>query len=134
MTTLGYRLNNPGNLRDFGITWKGKIGAQAGFCQFDTMENGVRACARNVHTLWIKYKTIREIISTYAPPSENNTEAYIKAIVAATGVAEDAPIDLNDHSFLFNWLRMQFRQEIGADAVEIADDVIRAGIIDALGE
>ena len=33
------------------------------------------------------------MISRYAPPTENNTEAYISRLCRATGIDRDAPLD-----------------------------------------
>lgn len=38
--------------------------------------------------------TLSEAISTWAPPSENNTAAYIAAVCKDCGVSPDAPIAL----------------------------------------
>lgn len=46
-------------------------------------------------TYRVKYglKTIRQMISRYAPPSENHTEAYIAAVCDWTGIGEDENLD-----------------------------------------
>lgn len=80
--TLGEKLNNPLNIRNVdGQNWKGQIGKKAGFCEFQTVWWGVRAAM----LILKKYRkrglvTIEQIISTWAPSSENDTEAYIKFI------------------------------------------------------
>lgn len=80
--TLGEKLNNPLNIRNVdGQNWIGQIGKKAGFCEFQNVWWGVRAAMM----ILSKYRkrglvTIEKIISTWAPPSENDTEAYIKYI------------------------------------------------------
>lgn len=80
--TLGEKLNNPLNIRNVdGQNWKGQIGKKAGFCEFKHVWWGVRAAMM----ILSKYRkrglvTIEQIISTWAPPSENATEAYINFI------------------------------------------------------
>lgn len=80
--TLGEKLNNPLNIRNVdGQNWIGQIGKKAGFCEFQNVWWGVRAAMM----ILSKYRkrglvTIEQIISTWAPPSENDTEHYIKYI------------------------------------------------------
>ena len=60
--------NNIFNIRKgLGAKWQGETGARKGFVEFETREYGIRA--------WI---VVRAIITRYAPPNENQTEAYIK--------------------------------------------------------
>jgi hypothetical protein len=44
-------------------------------------------------------RSIRQIISRWAPPVENNTNAYVRAVAADTGLDADQPLDLHrfDH-------------------------------------
>jgi hypothetical protein len=74
----GLRNNNPGNLRA-GCLWIGYVGADPdGYAQFDTLEHGVRALTRDLLTKMRRgLVTIRDIITTYAPATENPTQSYI---------------------------------------------------------
>ena len=59
------------------------IQQDASFCQFETMEYGWRAAFYLLtRTYYHKYRlyTIRDIISRWAPPSENDTGAYIQNV------------------------------------------------------
>ena len=47
---LGLRNNNPGNIRDMGICWEGKIGSNKGFVVFNDVAWGIRAMIVNFHT------------------------------------------------------------------------------------
>lgn len=40
--------------------------------------------------------TLRGMISRWAPPSENRTEAYIRAVADDTGLDPDKPLDTRD--------------------------------------
>lgn len=83
MASLGLRNNNPLNIRFSPMNvWRGQIGSNRGFCVFDQMENGYRAAFVLLHN-YVKrgYDTVREIVSRWAPASENDTEAYIRIIV-----------------------------------------------------
>lgn len=98
MTTspLGLLNKNPGNLRAVdGVTWQGQIGVDAhGFCIFDTAENGLRALCKNLVIYHTRYalSTVRGIVTRWAPPSENNTNAYVTAVANAIGRAPDATL------------------------------------------
>ena len=51
-----------------------------------------------LHTYRVRHglRTIREMISRWAPPSENHTEAYIRAVAADTGIGPDEALDTLD--------------------------------------
>lgn len=107
MTTQprGIRNNNPGNIR-WGDPWQGLVPTakrtDRAFCQFTKPTFGIRALAR----VLINYKdkhnisTIREVISRWAPPNENNTDAYISAVAAKVGIYENTVIDLHEYKIL----------------------------------
>ena len=80
---------NPGNLRPSG--------SATGFQQFKTPEEGISAVDKNLQSYGKKgINTLRGVISTWAPPSENDTNAYIKNASQRIGIDPDAPIDLSD--------------------------------------
>ena len=92
--TLGELNNNPPNIRKVpGTHWKGELpsiqGGDGGgsFVQFTTLEHGIRAAYQILDTYRRKYKAvcIDDIISRWAPPSENDTEAYIRSVCTLTG-------------------------------------------------
>ena len=92
----GLRNNNPGNLERNGITWQGlsKNQTDSRFCQFDSMVYGCRSLIKTLMTYVNKRKcrTIRDIINRWAPPVENNTEAYIKFV--SNTINKDPNIEL----------------------------------------
>jgi hypothetical protein len=97
--TRGVRNNNPGNL-DQGTAWEGLAPVQTDprFCVFTTPEYGIRALTtvlltyQTVHNL----RTIRTMITRWAPPIENDTLAYINFVAGRVGVSPDTVIDLHD--------------------------------------
>ena len=97
MLPRGIRNHNPLNIRRNGKDqWKGLADYQqdAAFCQFKSLEFGWRAAFYLLtRTYYHKYRlyTIRGIISKWAPPSENKTEAYIANVSALTGILPDEP-------------------------------------------
>ena len=84
MANLGVINNNPLNIRyNLSTKWKGQAGANKGFCVFTDMVYGYRAAIVLLCNYQRKgYDTIRKIITRWAPPSENNTKAYISAVLA----------------------------------------------------
>ena len=72
--------NNIFNIRKGPKAWKGETGANKGFVEFESREYGIRAWIVLMRTYRQKHRcaTVRAIITRFAPPSENNTQAYIK--------------------------------------------------------
>ena len=94
----GIRNNNPGNI-EFRPTnaWRGQTGSDGRFATFATPEAGIRALAIDVGTKYSRgLNSVQAIISAYAPPSENDTTAYVARIARQLGVAPTARIDVND--------------------------------------
>ena len=90
----GLRNNNPLNIRRSGDKWQGLkvLQEDKAFFQFSEMKWGWRAAFRLLcHTYYGKYKlrTIRDIITRWAPPKENNTEAYIRRVTDRIGIGPD---------------------------------------------
>ena len=92
----GYRLCNPGNIRKSTDVFQGEIipSKDKDFKQFQTMAHGYRAMFKLLSTYYRAYslKTIRQLISRWAPRNENNTQAYVSLVASYTGIAEDAPL------------------------------------------
>ena len=94
MEPRGIRNNNPLNIRRSGDNWQGLSALQEDreFCQFETMAYGWRAAFVILcKTYYGKYKlkTIRALITRWAPPKENNTEAYIRRVTDYAGIGPD---------------------------------------------
>ena len=81
----GLRNNNPLNIRRSADRWEGarKEQTDKSFVQFETMAYGYRAAWKILQTYYETFRrnnqpfTVRNIISRWAPPNENDTEAYI---------------------------------------------------------
>lgn len=87
--------NNPFNLRKSNYRWLGKVTPKdAQFEHFDTMEHGVRAGIKTLITYVFRHHitTIRDIITRYAPSSENDTEKYIGFVSQFVGLLPDTDI------------------------------------------
>ena len=107
MEPRGIRNNNPLNIRRSKDKWQGQVNpsgngnvngngnnsspkGDAEFVQFYSMEYGWRAAFVILcRTYSGKYglKTIRDIVSRWAPAKENNTEAYIRHVSDYTGIS-----------------------------------------------
>jgi len=104
----GVRNNNPGNLRITTIAWKGKVpnaqNSDRSFEQFVDYAGvpghvwGIRAMFKDIYGDVMRdgQNTVRKLISTYAPPSENATQAYIAAVAKVLNKSPDAPIVTSD--------------------------------------
>ncbi len=123
MTSRGIRNHNPLNIRRSKDQWKGMTEAQndRAFVQFKSMEWGWRAAFQLLtRTYYHKYRlyTIRTIVRRWAPPTENNTEAYIANVSRLTGIDPDAPLGIPSVS-PSRWLMLGMAmaiQENGASA------------------
>ena len=102
MTARGIRNNNPGNLRepkDGGDHWDGERATDddKSFEEFDTPEHGIRALCKVLMNYYVKHdlKTVDGIIKRFAPPSENDTRAYVEVVCRRLGVLKDQEIRIS---------------------------------------
>ena len=124
--TRGIRNNNPLNIRRVaGTRWKGQSSFQGDkdFVQFERMEWGIRAAFVLLRTYAIKYKAncIQDIIHRWAPPSENDTEKYIKNVCLWSGLGGLQRLTEEDWPKL---VLAMARQECGA---LLSEDVVQKG-------
>lgn len=88
---------NPGNIRHSASRYRGEVrpSRDPAFKEFESIEWGYRAIFVTLNTYRRKYglTTIRGMISRWAPPSENSTEAYIRAVCDRTGLTAEELID-----------------------------------------
>jgi len=90
-----WRNNNPGNIiKGAWAQSKGAIGDDGRFAVFPTLEMGQQAKHDLLFAPGSKYAklSIAAAMNRYAPPSENNTQAYIQKIVQATGADPETPL------------------------------------------
>jgi hypothetical protein len=93
--TRSQRNNNPGNIVRSHIAWEGMAPGQSSdprFVVFTSAAYGFRAMARIIHGHWGERSTVAAIITHWAPPSENNTPAYIDRVCGHMGVTADTPL------------------------------------------
>ena len=66
--------------------WQGQTGSYKGFAQFENTDYSIRAGIKVLRSYNRRgIKTIRQIIETFAPATENDTERYIKSVCKWTG-------------------------------------------------
>ena len=98
--TRGVRNNNPGNIERGTDKWKGMVGDDGRFITFKSAPYGIRAMGiilKNYKKLY-GLDTIEGIINRWAPPSENNTESYIKSVEQKTGIKRNQKINMNNRN------------------------------------
>lgn len=114
----GIRNNNPGNIRDGNDKWQGlsKTDTDPEFCVFDAPTWGIRALAVLLINYQDKHKlrTVRAIINRWAPPNENNTDAYVNSVARAVDVEPDDRLDLHEYRYLCPIVEAIIRHENGA--------------------
>lgn len=74
---------NPLNIRYSCLNhWKGQTGRTNGFCDFTSYVFGIRAAAFLLMRSYRRAgcRTYAQLITRFAPPSENSTENYIKTV------------------------------------------------------
>lgn len=103
MRPRGERNHNPGNIRH-GEHWQGLAQQQTdpNFCQFVNPFFGIRALCKTLLTYQRKHgkRTIEDVLFRWAPPVENDTEAYIEHVAAQVGVKPREAISLEDVDML----------------------------------
>jgi len=98
--TRGVRNNNPLNIRK-GNNWQGELSPQsdAAFEQFSGMVWGLRAGFKVLKTYMQRAprcNTLADIINRWAPPSENDTQAYIDFVSRKTGIPPTMRLDFRE--------------------------------------
>lgn len=122
----GIRNNNPGNIERNKTPWRGLCADQSAdtrFCVFDAPEWGIRAMAKILLTYYTRYglNTVRGIVSRWAPPSENDTDAYVHAVAARLGVRTDERIDVHQRNVMTALIRAITAHENGTAYADTYD-------------
>lgn len=131
-----YRNNNFGNIgfaHQAGavIEKKNAYGEQR-FARWNTPEEGLRGTANQVMLYKTgksnsgKRETIDEIMDVFAPPSENNTEAYKRSLEAQLGVGRHDKVDWSDPEKMRNLVKALARVEGGGNIQMTDADIAKA--------
>lgn len=127
----GIRNNNPGNIR-WGDPWKGLVPKSERtddeFCQFVSPVWGIRAICKILQTYASSYgiTTVRGIVSRWAPPSENNTKAYVDSVCRQTGLRPHTIIHPKKYKEVLPLVRAIIRHENGEQPYTA--DTLRHGL------
>lgn len=146
----GERNNNPGNI-EAGADWQGLMAPENmtpaqrkedRFAVFEHPKWGVRAIARVLITYQDRRRaadgsridTVQEIIDRWAPPAENNTSAYVRAVRTAMGRDGDevVTVDVHDYDQIEPLVKAIIHHELGYQPYpdRVIDEGLRlAGIV-----
>ena len=135
MATRGMRNNNPGNIRK-GLNWLGLADKQTdpAFCQFKSMEYGVRAIGKLLMTYQSKHglRTIRGMINRWAPPQDHNdTTAYVNYVCRQLMVKPDDVINIKDEGTMEIVVSAIIHVENGYG---LQSEIVKKGVKMALGK
>jgi len=100
----GIRNHNPGNIEYNGTPWQGLAEPKSDgrFCRFEGPTWGIRAIARTLITYQDKHglENVYQMISRWAPPVENNVQAYSAHAEKALGVGPSTPINVHRYAVM----------------------------------
>lgn len=129
MTPRGERNHNPGNIRH-GEPWLGLSPLQqdANFATFTAAFFGIRALCKTLLSYQRKHgkKTIEQILFRWAPPVENDTDAYINAVAAEVGVGAKDEIQLYGNPGLLTKLAKAIIRHENGRCVYSDDEILKA--------
>ena len=116
MTPRGIRNNNPLNIR-IGNSWKGEVQypSDREFEQFISLFYGLRAAFYLLRRYMLRYHllTISEIVSRWAPETENATRAYITQVATYTGFPKDMILSWYEVGYMVPLVLAMARVECG---------------------
>lgn len=98
MKGLGWDGNNPGNLRDVRLPsgawwiWPVLEHTSGGFPKFPTLSDGFAALERDLGLKIERGMTLKQLITAWAPPVENQTDVYIKNVATWTEIDPGVPL------------------------------------------
>lgn len=117
----GLNNRNPGNIRISQTKYLGEVlpSQDKAFKQFTTMAYGYRAMFMLLYTYQKRHglNTLRRIINRYAPPTENDTDSYVKAVAHEVGISPDVGIDTLSKQTMTAVVAAMSRVENGVPAV-----------------
>lgn len=134
-TPRGIRNNNPGNIRHNSDPWQGLAERQSDveFFTFKDPIYGIRALARTLIAYQDKHslRSIRQILNRWAPPVENNTNAYVRAVATQTGFDADQSLDMHNFDQLKPLIEAIIQHENGQQPysdTQLTKGLVLAGV------
>lgn len=117
----GLRNCNPGNIRHSRSAFVGEVrpSRDAAFKQFESMAYGYRAMFVLLDSYRRRYglSNIRAMISRWAPPVENHTEAYIRLVAERSGIDDSTTLDTRSERDMIPVVAAMSEVENGVKAV-----------------
>jgi len=147
-TPRGLRNRNPGNIEHTtAYDWRGEVyppeeidgHRETRFCQFVDHVHGIRALAKILITYYRKRRaadgsaidTVQEVLERWAPPVENDTDAYAEYVRGVLEVNKGTIIDIDNLEVLARLVKAITQFENGV--MPYSDDTIQEGVVLALG-
>lgn len=108
----GIRNNNPGNI-EYGpvAAANGAIGHDGRFAIFPDMATGFRAQQAVMYNKAKNKQTLAQAITSYAPPGENDTAAYIANVSRLTGIQPNQQLDPSNANQIYMLARASTHSE-----------------------
>jgi hypothetical protein len=118
--TRGLRNNNPLNIEiSKNKPWKGEVrpSQDIRFAQFKTMAYGYRAAFKLLYNYQHLHgcEQLADFINRWAPPSENNTHAYINFVAERCRMADISKVDTKNEYQMCKIVAAMSRMENGIE-------------------
>ena len=135
----GTRNNNPLNIRHSADRWQGARAEQTdkAFVQFESMAYGYRAAWKTLESYWKYFHdlpkpfNVRNIISRWAPPTENDTDNYIRTVIKLSGLGGNENFPQPSRGTAYERLELLIRamttMECGIPYEKVDVEAIREG-------
>ena len=142
----GIRNNNPLNIRRTATRWQGACEEQKdkSFVQFKSMAYGYRAAWKILQSYYGHFCrkeepfTVRNIIGRWAPPVENDTEAYIRNVLVLGGLGGKEkllpPSNVSSYGRLSRLVSAMTCVECGIPYAQVDTEAISQGYVLAFPE
>lgn len=130
--TIAYRNRNPLNIRCSAVKWQGKVDNGGGeFEKFSSFTYGYRAAVVILRSYHLKgIRSIRSIIETWAPRTENETDLYIKSVIKTMNgfwridlnegdYCPKTQLNLRDREMVMQLLYAMTKVEMGASTAQM---------------
>ena len=107
--TRGLRNNNPLNIRHSADRWQGAriMQTDPDYVQYKDIKWGFRAAWKILDTYCLTFKkegkayNVKNIIGRWAPPTENDTDAYVRTVVKLSGLGGNENMPRPKHYWNF---------------------------------
>ena len=139
MQPRGIRNNNPLNIRHSADQWQGAREEQKdkSFVQFKSMAYGYRAAWKTLQSYYNRFSmqsrafTIKNIIGRWAPPKENDTEAYIRSVMRLSSIGGKEnllpPVNVDSYGRLSKMIAAMTCIECGIRMNQVDEEAIFQG-------